>query len=51
MIHADGLIAPAQTGQDRRRASIYRGVLWAACDRTIDVHDRGQRFGPEGNRE
>jgi hypothetical protein len=43
--------APSQNGQDRRRASNYRGVLGANCAHTIDVHDLSQRFGPEGQRE
>jgi hypothetical protein len=44
------LIAPVQSGQDRRRASTYRGVLWACCAHTMEVHDHSQRFGPEGRR-
>jgi hypothetical protein len=31
------LIAPLQSGQDRREAITHRGVLWAACARTRDA--------------
>jgi hypothetical protein len=34
--HLIPYLAPVLTGQDRRRASTYRGVLWATCECTSE---------------
>jgi hypothetical protein len=41
---------PVQSGQDRRRASTYRGVLWAACAFTSAISS-GRSSGSEHNKE